>query len=52
MITYMDNDIFIGLRVPSDIISLIDQEAERSDRSRSYVIRRILINHYDTKVSE
>lgn len=52
MITRMDNDIFIGLRVPSDIISLVDKEAERSDRSRSYVIRNILINHYSPKVPE
>lgn len=52
MITTMDNDIFVGLRVPSDIISLVDKEAERSDRSRSYVIRRILINHYNPKVPE
>jgi len=38
-----------GVYMPIETAMRVDEEAENDDRSRSYVINRILVNHYRRK---
>ena len=39
-------DIVVGAKVPSSLLSLIDEEAQRDGTSRSHIIRRRLLESY------
>lgn len=41
-----DKNPVVGASVPTDVAAAIKKDAEATDRTPAYVIRRILVSHY------
>lgn len=46
----MKNDIYMAVRIPADLRDKIQEDADRQDRPSGYIVRQILMNHYNDAV--
>lgn len=46
----MTNDIYMAVRIPSDLRDKIQEDAGRQDRPAGYIVRQILTNYYNGQI--
>ena len=46
------NEFLVGAMVPKSLVMMLDHEAEQECTTRSHVLRRILMQHYQARSSQ